>query len=75
MLMRALGYFKYQNDYADDFEVSTVRQGTIIGIFDDVGSSATEPMTHNQVAQMVLNALQSPVVEPDGNTINQPDHS
>jgi hypothetical protein len=27
-------------------------------------------MTRNQVAQMVLNALQSAVVEPDGNTIN-----
>ena len=68
MLMRALGYFQYSNDYADGFEVSTVRQGKIIGIFDGVGSSATEPMTRNQVAQMVLNALQSSVVEPDGNT-------
>ena len=70
MLMRALGYFQYSNDYADGFEVSTVRLGTTIGIFDGVGSSATEPMTRNQVAQMVLNALQSAVVEPDGNTIN-----
>ncbi|MEY8420841.1 S-layer homology domain-containing protein, partial [Oscillospiraceae bacterium 44-5] len=70
MLMRALGYFKYSNDYANGFEVSTVTQGTKIGIFKGVGSSATEPMTRNQVAQMVLNALQSDVVEPDGNTIN-----
>ncbi len=68
MLMRALGYFQYANDVADGFELATVRQGTIIGIFDGVGSSATEPMTRNQVAQMVLNALQSAVVEPDGNT-------
>ena len=70
MLMRALGYFKYQSDYANGFEVSTVLQGNNIGIFDGVGSSASEPMTRNQVAQMVLNALQSAVVEPDGNTIN-----
>ncbi|MEY8419795.1 S-layer homology domain-containing protein [Oscillospiraceae bacterium 44-5] len=70
MLMRALGYFQYSNDYADGFEVSTVRLGTTIGIFDNVGSSATEPMTRNQIAQMVLNALRSAVVEPDGNTIN-----
>ena len=70
MLMRALGYFQYQNDYADGFELSTVRQGTKIRIFDGVGSSATEPMTRNQVAQMVLNALQTGMVEPDGNTIN-----
>ena len=68
MLMRALGYFQYQNDYADGFELSTVRQGTKIRIFDGVGSSATEPMTRNQVAQMVLNALQTGMVEPDGNT-------
>ena len=70
MMMRALGYFKYQNDYADGFEVATVRQGTTIGIFEGVGSSATAPMTRNQVAQMVLNALKSGMVQPDGNTIN-----
>ena len=70
MLMRALGYFQYANDVADGFELATVRQGTKIGIFKGVGSSATEPMTRNQVAQMVLNALQTGVVEPDGQTIN-----
>ncbi len=70
MLMRALGYFQYQNDYQGGFELATVTQGTKIHIFDGVGSSATAPMTRNQVAQMVLNALQSAVVEPDGNTIN-----
>ena len=70
MMMRALGYFKYQSDYANGFEVSTVLQGNNIGIFDGVGSSATEPMTRNQVAQMVLNALQSGMVQPDGNTLN-----
>ena len=70
MLMRALGYFQYANDVADGFVLSTVREGNKIGIFDGVGSSADAPMTRNQVAQMVLNALQSAVVEPDGNTIN-----
>ena len=75
MLMRALGYFKYPSDYADGFEVSTVRQGTTIGIFKGVGSSATEPMTRNQVAQMVLNALKSGMVQPDGNTLNYFDNN
>ncbi|MEH2939865.1 S-layer homology domain-containing protein [Lawsonibacter sp. JLR.KK007] len=70
MMMRALGYFKYQSDYANGFEVSTVLQGNNIGIFDGVGSSASEPMTRNQVAQMVLNALQSGMVQADGNTLN-----
>ncbi len=68
MLMRALGYFQYSNDVADGWILATVTQGNKIGIFDGVGSSADAPMTRNQVAQMVLNALQSAVVEPDGNT-------
>jgi len=70
MMLRALGYFKYQSDYADGFEVATVREGTKVGIFKGVGSSANTPLTRNQVAQMALNALKSGVVEPDGNTIN-----
>ena len=70
MMMRALGYFRYQNDYADGFMVSTVRLGTKIGIFEGVGTDAATPMTRNQVAQMALNALRSGMVEPDGNTIN-----
>ncbi len=68
MMMRALGYFRYQNDYNDGFVVSTVRQGTKIGIFNDVGSDGSTPMTRNQVAQMALNALKTGMVEPDGNT-------
>lgn len=64
MMMRALGYFKYSSDYAAGFEVATVTQGTRIGIFDDVGSDATTPMTRNQVAQLALNTLTSGMVEP-----------
>ena len=70
MMMRALGYFKHVEDYADGFQVVTVRQGSQIGIFNGVGTNATNPMTRNQVAQMALNALRSGMVEPDGNTIN-----
>ena len=68
MMMRALGYFRYQNDYADGFVVSTVRQGTKIGLFEGVGTDGSTPMTRNQVAQMALNALKTGLVEPDGNT-------
>ena len=68
MMMRALGYFQYAEDYADGFEVATVRQGTSIGIFNDVGSNATAAMTRNQVAQMALNALQSDMVAFKGDT-------
>ena len=70
MMMRALGYFKYDVDYSDGFETATVRQGTSIGIFDGVGSSANVAMTRNQVARMALNALQCGMVEPDGNSLS-----
>ncbi len=63
MMMRALGYFRYASDYKDGFETATVRQGTRIGIFTDVGSSASAAMTRNQVAQMALNALQCTMVD------------
>ena len=62
MMMRALGYFKYSQDYSAGFEVATVSQGSEIGIFKGVGSSATAQMTRNQVAKMALNALQSEMV-------------
>lgn len=70
MMMRALGYFQYSSDYAAGFEVSTVAQGTRIGIFDGVGSTASTPMTRNQVAQIALNTLKSGMVEPDDSTIS-----
>ena len=63
MMMRALGYFQYASDYADGFELSTVRQGTRIGMFNGVGSSADKAMTRNQVAQMALNALEATMVD------------
>ncbi len=62
MMMRALGYFQYAEDYQDGFETATVRQGTQVGLFDGVGSSATADMTRNQVARMALNALRSEMV-------------
>ena len=63
MMMRALGYFKYAEDYNDGFVLVTVRQGNQIGIFDGVGSDGSTPMTRNQVAQMALNALRSEMVD------------
>ena len=70
MLMRALGYFKYQSDYAAGFETATVLQANKIRLFDGVDSTVNAPLTRNQVAQMALNALKTGMVEPDGNTLN-----
>ena len=75
MMLRALGYFKYQSDYADGFEVATVRQANTIGLFNGVNSSTNAPLTRNQVAQMALNAIKSGVVTADGNTTNFVDAS
>ena len=63
MMMRALGYFKYTEDYNDGFVLVTVRQGNQIGLFNGVGSDGSTPMTRNQVAQMALNALRSEMVD------------
>ena len=70
MLLKALGYFQYQSDFADDWQLATVAQGNKIELFDDVESNVREAMTRNDLAQLVLNALESGMVEADDNTIN-----
>ena len=67
MLMKALGYFQYQSDFGDDWLVETTRQGSQIGLFDDVDTGATQALTRNDVAQMVLNALEANMVQYTGN--------
>ena len=63
MLMKALGYFQYSNDFGNDWQLSTVSQGSKIGLFNGVEAAVTEAMTRNDVAQMVLNTLESGMVE------------
>ena len=62
MLMKALGYFQYQSDFEEDWQFATVKQATKIDLFDKVDSGVIEPMTRNDVAQLVLNALQADCV-------------
>ena len=62
MMMRALGYFKYKEDYQPTFELATVKQASEIGIFSQVNADAKTPLTRNQVAQMALNALRTNMV-------------
>lgn len=69
MLMKALGYFQYQSDFGDDWQLATVSQGTKIDLFLDVESGVREAMTRNDVAQLVLNTLKSGMVEADDDTI------
>ena len=67
MLLKALGYFQYQADYGSDWLVEATKQGSIAGLFDGVSTGATEALTRNDVAQMVLNALEADLVNADKN--------
>ena len=63
MLMKALGYFQYSQDFGADWQLATVKQGNAIDLFVGVDSGVTQAMTRNDVAQLVLNALQAGTVE------------
>ena len=69
MLIKALGYFQYQSDFEDDWQFATIKQAGKIELFEDVDSGVTEAMTRNDLAQLVLNALESGMVEADDDTI------
>ena len=67
MIMKALGYFQYQSDFGSDWQLATVSQGNKIDLFEDVKSGVKESMTRNDVAQLVLNGLESGTVEAESN--------
>ena len=62
MLMKALGYFQYASDFGSDWQLATTRQGNAIDLFVGVDSGVTQPMTRNDVAQLVLNTLEAGTV-------------
>ena len=64
MLMKALGYFQYNQDFGTDWQLATTRQGNAIDLFDGVDAGVTQAMTRNDVAQLVLNTLESGMVTP-----------
>ena len=69
MLMKALGYFQFQSDFENDWQFSTIKQANKIDLFIDVESGVIEPMTRNDLAQLVLNTLKAGTVEADDDTI------
>ncbi|MCI9155801.1 MAG: InlB B-repeat-containing protein, partial [Lawsonibacter sp.] len=62
MMLKALGYFQYQQDFGDSYVLATVKQATEVGLFDYIDSNAQSSLTRNEVAQMALNALKSDMV-------------
>ena len=63
MLMKALGYFQYASDFGQEWQLATLKQGNNIDLFVGVDSRAEDPLTRNDVAQLVLNTLKSGTVE------------
>ena len=63
MLMKALGYFQYASDFGQDWQLSTLYQGNLIDLFVGVDSRAEDPLTRNDVAQLVLNTLKAGTVQ------------
>ena len=62
MIMKALGYFQNAEDFGTDWQVATIRQASYINLFDKIDSNAESALTRGQVAQLVLNGLQSDMV-------------
>ena len=67
MLLKALGYFQYSADFGSDWLVETTKNGSTVGLFDGVATGAKEALTRNDVAQMVLNALEADLVKAEKN--------
>ena len=67
MLLKALGYFQYNADFGSDWLVETTKNGSTAGLFDGVDTGAKEALTRNDVAQMVLNALEADLVKAEKN--------
>ena len=60
---QGLGYFQEPGDFGEDGLVATTKQGALAELFDGVDTGATDPLTRNDVAQLVLNALTADCVQ------------
>ena len=62
MIMKALGYFGYMGEFGDNWILATVKQANEIDLYDGVNAYTDQEMSRNNIAQMVLNALQCTVM-------------
>ena len=78
MVMKALGYFGYAGEFGDNWKLSVVKQASKIDLYDGINAYTDQVMTRNEVAQLVLNALESTIqvvteqggVQVDGNGVS-----
>ncbi len=71
MIMKALGYFQYQADFGDDWQIATIRQASYIDLFAGINATAETALTRNQIAQLVLNGLKADMVAFTGDVGSQ----
>jgi len=62
MVMKTLGYFEFQGEFGNDWQLATVKKATELDLFKDVDASVNEPLTRAEAAQIVFNALDSYIV-------------
>mgnify|MGYP000272783405 CR=1 FL=1 len=78
MVMKALGYFGYAGEFGDSWKLAVVKQADKINLYDGINAYTDQVMTRNEIAKMVLNALECTVqvvteqggVSVDGNGIS-----
>ena len=58
MVMKALGYFGFAGEFGDNWKLSVVKQANKIDLYDGINAYTDQIMTRNEVAQLVLNALE-----------------
>jgi hypothetical protein len=68
MVLKALGYFQNSTDFGSDWQLATVKQADKAELYDGLDVGATTALTRNDVAQLVLNALEATMVEVEGNS-------
>jgi len=62
MLMKVLGYFQFAADFGTDWKLAVITKGDEIDLYVGVDGSADTAMTRDNVAQLVLNVLESTLV-------------
>jgi hypothetical protein len=68
MVLKALGYFQNATDFGSDWQLATIKQANRAELYGGISAGATTALTRNDVAQLVLNALEATMVEVDGNS-------
>ena len=66
MMMKALGYFQFEKDFEGGWQLATVKQASEIELMDGISAGTNTALTRNEVAQLVLNALEADVVTYSG---------